>query len=138
MCNVQSPSDPFPADDPQLPLLTDSRSAGATSQQTSAPGHSGQSTSGVTAIADGVTGAWTTLRKRVSRRAEGRERSSPAQFRRHGPFQKAALPSVLWTLDPADDGGELVAGVEAEAINAAKAIAAAARELASRTFGIEL
>ncbi len=122
-----------------MPSLTDSSSADVTPQQTSAPGNSGVPASAATATAiNGLTGTWSVLQKRFSGRGEGRERSSPAQFRRHGPFQKAVLPSVLWTLDPADDGGELVSGVEAEAINAAKAIAAAARELASRAFGIEL
>ena len=89
--------------------------------------------------ADTFAGAWSVSTKRVADRTEGRlERSSPAHFRRHGPFQKAVLPPVLWTLDPADDGGELVAGVEAEAVSAAKAVAAAAKELASRALGFEL
>ncbi len=114
-------------------------SENAAPQQTSAPGNSPQSSSQASTTDDAFTGAWSLLPQGTAgRAAERRGRSSPAQFRRHGPFQKAALPSVLWTLDPADDGGEMVAGVEAEALSAAKAIAAAARELASRALGFEL
>ena len=116
----------------QLPSDAVLSSGNGAPQQTSAPG------SRASAAGDAAAGAWSLLQQRtVSREADRRERS-PAQFRRHGPFQKAALPSVLWTLDPADDGGEMVAGVEAEALSAAKAIAAAARELASRALGFEL
>ena len=123
----------------QLPSNAVSSSETAAPQQTSAPGNSPQPSSQASTEGVASTGAWSFLQQATAgRAAERRGRSSPAQFRRHGPFQKAALPSVLWTLDPADDGGEMVAGVEAEALSAAKAIAAAARELASRALGFEL
>ena len=139
-CDMQRlAADAAPADVLPLSSLTDPSPADAILQQMSAPGNSGSFRSqAMVPVIDGLTGAWSALQKRVSSRGQGRERSSPAQFRRHGPFQKAVLPPVLWTLDPADDGGELVAGVEAEAINAARAVAAAARALATRAFGIEL
>ena len=123
----------------QLPASVASSTGIGSPEQTSAPGNRLLPSDRAAVAADTFAGAWSVLARRVADRTENRrERSSPAQFRRHGPFQKAVLPSVLWTLDPADDGGELVAGVEAEAISAAKAIAAAARELASRALGFEL
>ena len=123
----------------QLPSDEPSSSGSAAPQQISAPGNSLQQSSQAIAEGDASSGAWSLPQQRAAgRAADRRVRSSPAQFRRHGPFQKSALPSVLWTLDPADDGGEMVAGVEAEALSAAKAIAAAARELASRALGFEL
>ena len=125
-------NDDLQTDGMQLASSTASALGSSAPQQISAPGNSPQQSGRAD---DASSGAWSVLPKRTGGR---RERSSPAQFRRHGPFAKAALPSVLWTLDPADDGGELVAGVEAEALSAARAVAAAARELASRALGFEL